>query len=275
MEQLSLILFVAGVLAYSLSTLFYEWFLGFRSRRIGEWATRLLLIAWGIHSLAIASRYLASGQLPLASRYETLSFYTWLIVLAYLIVERIYAQKVLGAFITPIVVLIISMAAFLPKGTVASLSGFQSVWLAVHVSLSYIAYTLFTLAFITAIVYLLQQAQLKGKKPRLLYYRLPPLEMMERLGHSFIGLGLPFMALAIITGAFWAQRVWGTFWSWEPKQTATLVALLVYVGYFYMRDIVGWRGKKAAYLIMIGFACILVSYLGPNLMAASRHGFIF
>jgi cytochrome c-type biogenesis protein CcsB len=235
---------------------------------------RALIVVFLIHGLGLGVRWMESGRLPLVDLFEALSLYSWLTILAYFVIERVYSYRAVGAIVTPIAFLSIALAAAVQKETMPLVPMLQSGWLPIHVGVSFLAYTVFTIAFGIAVVYLVQERQLKAKKPQSLFNRLPPLETMERMGHNAIGIGFPFMTLAIATGAVWAEQAWGSYWSWEPKQTMALVTWLIFVGYFHLRDVVGWRGKRTAWLIVAGFVSVIITFLGAEFVNSGSHNFI-
>jgi cytochrome c-type biogenesis protein CcsB len=272
--MISIILFAFALTIYAIGTIFYEACLALKSQRTGRWATRSLVVGAVVHASALASRWLELGRAPLGNRFESLSLYAWLIVVFYLIVELRFGHKILGAFVSPLAFAAIAAASALPKGVQPLIPILQSHWLPVHVALSFLAYGLFTLAFAAAVVYLLTRRQLKQGQPTFLYYRLPPLEATEQLARRLAALGLPFMTVAIVTGSIWAEKVWGAPWIWDAKLNMALVTWLIYLVYFYARNVASWRGRRSAWLLILGFISVLVTYLGVNLFTSTVHGFI-
>jgi len=268
------ILFTLALVIYFIGTILYEICLALKSQRAGRWATRSLVVGASVHALGLASRWLESGRAPMADLFESLSFYAWVIIVFYLIVEYRSGYKVLGAFVSPLAFAAIAAASVLPKRTKPLIPILQSHWLPVHVTISFLAYGLFTLAFVMAVAYLLAERQLKKGRPNYFYYRLPPLEAMEQLGRALAALGLPFMTMAIITGSIWAEKVWGAPWLWDAKLNMALATWLIYVVYFYVRNVAGWRGRRSVWLLILGFISVLVTYLGVNLFISTAHGFI-
>lgn len=274
MSQLTVAFFALALAGYFLASLLYISSLVLKSRYLGTWGARTLAIVFFVHALGIAMRWIESGHLPSVDLFEALSFYSWLTVLVYLIVERFYRYRVIGAFVTPVAFLAVALASVVKKDSQPLIPILESAWLPIHVGISFLAYTVFTLAFAAATIYLLQERELKAKKAHALFYRLPPLEEMERLGHNAIGVGFPFMTLSIATGAVWAEQAWGSYWSWDPKQTMALITWLIYAAYFHLRDVVGWRGKRTAWLIVVGFVSVLVTFLGVRFFNPVLHNFV-
>ena len=141
---------------------------------------------------------------------------------------------------------------------------FSSGWLGVHTTLAFLADASFAIAFCIAMMYIIQERQLKHKNPGGFYRRLPPLDVLDELSYRSIVIGFPLLTLAMITGAIWADSAWGTYWGWEPKEIWSLITWLIYASYLHARLVAGWRGRKAAYLAVIGFLIVLFTFLGVN-----------
>jgi cytochrome c-type biogenesis protein CcsB len=265
--------FGLALVAYLAGTLLYEAFLVLKTPRLGIWATRALASGGAVNGVALAARWIESGRAPLANLFEALSFWAWLIVLAYLVIERIYQQRVIGAFVAPLAFFAIGLASIMPKSMSPLVPVLQSVWLPIHVSVSFLAYTMFAVAFGSAVIYLLQERQLKSRRPHALYYRLPPLTTVEALSYRVSALGFIFMALALMTGMVWSEQAWGSYWAWEPKQTMSLVTFLIYAAYFHARNIAGWRGRRASWILIVGFGSALATFLGVMLLTPGQHDF--
>lgn len=275
MNQPNIVFFLLALVAYLVGTFLYEAFLVLKTPRLGRWASRALVGGGAANGVALALRWIESGRAPLANLFETLSFWAWLIVIAYLVIERLYQQRVLGAFVAPLAFLAVGIASVMPKTMSPLVPVLQSIWLPIHVSVSFIAYTMFAVAFGAAVIYLLQEQQLKSRRPHALYYRLPPLHVMDGLSYRLSAAGFIFMSLALLTGAIWAEQAWGSYWSWEPKQTMALVTWLLYAAYFHARNIAGWRGRRASWLLVVGFGSALATFLGVSLLAPGMHAFNF
>jgi cytochrome c-type biogenesis protein CcsB len=212
------------------------------------------------HTAALVSRTVALSQVPMTSFHEALSFFSWALVLVFLAVDFRYRVHVLGAFILPLASLSLVSAAALPKEVPTLQPVLGTVWL--HVTLSTLGTVGFAVAFAAGIMYLIQDGLLKSKKFNVLYAKLPPLDFLDSLNQQSIVLGFPFLPLGIITGAISAEFARGSYLSWNPEQTWALVTWLFYLVVLLGRLTVGWRAKRAAYLTIIGFAGVLLTFLG-------------
>ena len=228
------------------------------------WATRLTWIAFGAHTLLLLGRYAAAGYTPVTSLHEAYSFFGWCVTGLYLLFQMRYQLPSLGAFATPVALVLLFGAASTP-GEIAPLPpALQSGWLPVHVVLLFIGNGAFALAAASSVMYLLQERQLKQKKLGSLFHRLPNIDVLDEINYRCITVGFPLLTLGIITGAAWAQEAWGTYWSWDPKETWSLINWFFYAALLHFRMTVGWRGRKAAVGSLIGFVSVLFTFLGVN-----------
>jgi len=259
MMSLSVIAVVVTANAYLLSAAIHFGFFFLHLRRWKQWARWSTWIAWGFHSAALIAWIVEAGRLPLFSLYESGFFFSWVVVLNYLIVELILQVRVAGTFLLPLVFVFLLYILTQPRMAVIS-AEVSHLLVAVHVAMALLGYGSFALAFIAAVMYVLQEQQLRYKRFSLLYQRLPSLETLDRIQYQFILLGQPFLTLAILTGALWASTVWGRFWGWEVKETWSLVTWIIYSLYLAARHWGRWGGRRAAWLAIGGFLAVMVNY---------------
>ncbi|HEX9191074.1 MAG TPA: c-type cytochrome biogenesis protein CcsB [Candidatus Deferrimicrobiaceae bacterium] len=261
----------ATALFYLVGAILYLYFvftLNERSARIGR---MFLLIGVIVHGVAFVARYFAAGYTPVTSLFESLTFFAFAIVGVFLAFELRYNLRVLGAFVAPLAFAFSIFAAFLP-GEVRTLApALNSYWLPVHVALLFFGNAVFAVAFGAAIMYLLMEKELKGKKMGAIFKRLPSLEVLDDINYRCLTIGFPLLTLGIITGSIWAEYAWGSYWSWDPKEVWSLITWLLYAALLHGRLTVGWRGRKAAILAIVGFGAILFTFLGVNLLLPGLH----
>jgi cytochrome c-type biogenesis protein CcsB len=274
---------VANVTGFGLALLFYvvsvlahgaRWVGGSRcSERL---ATPALAVAVLIHGLSILLRWLEAGYAPLSNGFEAFSAYAWGLGLVYLSVGSLRRHTILGLFVTPLALVSILVASVLPKRIEPLVPVLQSHWLPIHVGVSFSAYAMFSLAFIAAVAYLLQESALKQPARRQWARQLPSLESLETLERRLAVAGLWLMTGALISGSLWAEQAWGVVWPWEPQQIASLVTWFIYAFYFCARHAAGWRDRRAAWLLVCGFVSVLITFIGADLLLpAGRHNFLF
>ena len=177
-----------------------------------------------------------------------------------------------GAFVSLLVLSLMTMAAFASREIVSLSPLLQSGWLPVHASLSLLAYGFFALAGIGGLMYLLQERTIKRKRFGLFYSRLPSLETLDKLNHHCLSVGFPLLTLGMITGSLWAKQALGSYWHWDPKETWTLITWLLYAGLIHQRFTVGWRGRQAAWLSIAALVVALFTFWGVSVFFAGYHG---
>ncbi len=226
-----------------------------------------------LHSLALFWRIMESGRAPLTNLHESLSFFAWAILGIYLLLYLRYRLEVLAAFVSPVAVILMILASLFPKEIVPVAPILDSFWLPIHVTLAIIGNAMFALAFAAGIMYLIQERQIKSKKIGAFYRRLPALKVLDDLNYRCLTLGFPLLTLGIITGSIWAESAWGSYWTWDPKETWSLITWFLYAALLHGRLTVGWRGRKAAIFAISGFGLLIFTFLGVNLLLAGMHGF--
>lgn len=251
--------------AYFLSMILYFLFAAFRKDILAVSGKWILIVGFILHSISIIARISAAGRLPFANLYESMTSFAWGIVLIYLIVEFMYKVKAIAIVAVPIAFLASLYATTLNKTIEPLMPALKSNWLLAHVGVAIVAYGVFAVSFGTAVLYLLNE-----------YFNikwLPKKELLDELTYKLIAFAFPFMALVIITGAIWAEQSWGTYWSWDPKETWSLITFLIYLGYLHARLVLNWKGKVAAWFAVIGFMAVLFTYLGVSFFLTGLHSY--
>lgn len=238
---------------------------------LSRFSPLLLLAGLIIHTSALGVHFFQTGFPAVTQFREALSFFSWLMVAVYLLVQLRYRLIVLGSFIAPWAFLM-SLAAFaFGTGSGELPPTLKTYWLPLHVTLAFLGNAVFALAFGVSFMYLLQEYQLKNKKMAVLYKRFPSLETLDRLNYLFLVWGFPLMTLGILTGSIWAGIHWGNYWSWEPRQISSAITWILYGALLQGRITASLSGKKAALLTMVGFAVVLGSFLWGDSVFPSRH----
>ena len=257
----------------------YLTFSASRNRMIGTLSTSLLIIGLLIHSGGLVVRWLEThqtgyGYVPLSNMYESLIFFSWTIVLIYLILEFKYQQKIIGVFITPFAFLAIALTSIIP-GIDAKITplmpALQSNWLTIHVTTCFFGYAAFAVSFGVSILYIVRDREGSPKEGASKW--LPSTQILDEINYKSIVIGFPMLSLGIITGAAWANYAWGSYWSWDPKETWSLITWFVYAAFLHARLTRDWRGRKAAILSIVGFAAVLFTYFGVNYILSGLHSY--
>jgi len=259
---------------YFASFMLYLLMMVMRKEFFGRLATFVTLAGLLGQSLAIVLRWIESyelgiGHAPLSNLYESLIFFAWTIVFLYLLIEWRTKNRSLGAFATPLAFLAMAYASYSP--TISSriqplVPALKSNWLIAHVLTCFFGYAAFALAFALSLMYLLKKRE-KPKGSNVLIRIIPDSSILDDMNYQMVVIGFLLLTLGIITGSVWAHSAWGTYWSWDPKETWSLITWLVYAALLHSRMVRGWRGKKLALLSIIGFSCVLFTYFGVNYLA--------
>ncbi len=234
---LETILFYGVLGLYFGAMILYFLFVAVKKEGLGKGAMGVQTAGLFLHTTAIVLRGVAAGRLPLTNQYEFASAFAWGLCLVSLLFILKFRFTLLGAFAAPITFIIIGYAALQSKEIRALMPALQSNWLGFHVSTAIIAYGAFGVSCVLGIIFLLR----------------------DRMKAS--------------TGAIWAERAWGSYWSWDPKETWSLVTWLVYATYLHLRIRRGWQGKSAAIFAVVGFVCVIFTYIGVNALLPGVHSY--
>ena len=234
--------------------------------RFGRYATGLLITALACHSVFLVTRRLQSGHLPFVGLYESISFFSWLIAVVYLVLEFRFRDKTLGAFVVPLILAAQIVATMLihPESPLPPV--LQSSWFSVHVTASFVAYAAFFFSFITGILYMMQIYYLNARRFGVIFSRLPALDMLDDMNLKATTIGWLFLTVGVVTGLLWAIQAWPTFeWLKDPKIGCVVLTWIIYASQLIARYTMGWQGQRAAYLSTAGFVSVLVAYIGARL----------
>ncbi|NIQ39027.1 MAG: c-type cytochrome biogenesis protein CcsB [Proteobacteria bacterium] len=276
---ISSLIFSVSMYLYVAVTVVYLIHAVTQNHRIGLVATSLLLIVFGGHTVGLVYRWLEThhtgyGYIPLSNMYESLIFFSWTIVFIYLILEFLYKQKTIGVFVTPFAFLFMALTSIIPgvsERINPLVPALKSPWLAIHVITCFIGYAAFAVAFWFSILYLVREKRQTKPTSRLRF--LPSTRLLDEINYRSILIGFPMLTLGIVTGAAWANYAWGSYWSWDPKETWSLITWFIYAAFLHARLTRGWSGRKTALLSIIGFAAVIFTYFGVNYFISGLHSY--
>jgi cytochrome c-type biogenesis protein CcsB len=267
---------------YLFSTVLYIAILVFKTPKLGGIATVFTALAWFIQTAGLVLRWIESYQLgighaPLTNMYESVVFFAWTIVLLYLLIEWKFKTKIIGAFAVPFAFLAMAYASFstdLSKAINPLVPALQSNWLIAHVVTCFVGYAAFAVAAALGIMYLLKkQSPETDVTPSSLTSRFPAPAVIDDIIHKTLVFGFIWLTGGIITGAIWANSAWGTYWSWDPKETWSLITWFFYAIILHARYTRGWSGTKIAVLAIFGFVSVLFTYYGVNFLLSGLHSY--
>lgn len=249
--------FWVALLCYLGGTVAASIYAGLRrpSARVGVLV--LTLAGFASNTVALVVRAAAAGHPPVTNLFEYLTLFAWAATLGFLILWRRRGAELLTVFAAPVAFAVMVIASLFPARIEQQLiPALQSYWLWIHVSLAVLGEAAFAVAFVSSVVYLV------GKRRDR-----PDLALMDEITYRAVGIGFPLFTVgALFAGAVWAQRAWGTPWSWDPKETSSLIVWLVYAIYLHVRLVRGWSGAPAAWLSILGFVLTVVTILGSRIM---------
>jgi cytochrome c-type biogenesis protein CcsB len=275
-------LFNITTLSYLVSMVIFFVFLGSRNKTIGYAGSIAAYFGFIVQTAAIGLRWkesyvLGHGHAPLSNLYESVVFFAWTIILIFGLIDFKYKYRTVGAFVVPFALFGMAWAQLgLNSGIEPLVPALQSDWLLYHVITCFLGYAAFAVACGVSIMYLIKvrHESAVGNAPAGGIIALfPTAKILDDLNYKAIMAGFPLLTLGIITGAIWANHAWGTYWSWDPKETWSLIVWFVYAAFLHARITRGWVGKRAAVLSIIGFAATIFCYLGVNLLLSGLHSY--
>nr|BDA98062.1 cytochrome c biogenesis protein [Proteomonas sp. NIES-1005] len=272
-----------------------------------------LCTANAIVSVVLATRWIESGYFPLSNLYESLLFFTWGVTLLSIVIESNTTIPLVGAVTTPLALFVVAFATLsLPEGMQKAaplVPALKSNWLMMHVSVMMLSYSTLIVGSLLSILFLVltkgkattslqgsslgQDTLSRSNEPQILRdasmamvdsvalgtststsgSKLSLLESLDNLSYRIIGLGFPLLTVGIIAGAVWANEAWGSYWSWDPKETWALITWLVFAAYLHARITKSWQGRRPAILASIGFVVVWICYLGVNFLGKGLHSY--
>ncbi len=258
------------------------------SPRLKSLALALLVGALAAHTLAFFARWVASylqaaaatppadlgaklqlilHQAPLSNFYESLVFFSWCLAALTLIFLSRYAEGFLGVVGGLLAALVLAYASLGVDSSIRPLMpALKSNWLLVHVITAFLGYAAFGLAFGAAVLYLIQGTKKQAQGPSR--------ALLDRLIYRAAVIGFIFLTIGILTGAVWAETAWGRYWSWDPKETASLITWFIYAALLHARLVQGWQGRPIAWLAVVGFGAVLFTYIGVGFLLPGLHSYL-
>ncbi|MBD5785541.1 c-type cytochrome biogenesis protein CcsB [Cellulosimicrobium terreum] len=249
------------------------------SRRAANIGVSLTWLGTGLLLLAIVTRGVAAGRTPWANMYEFTLVGSFVALAVFLGVSLRRDVRFLGSFVTGLAVLFLVLAqnAFFVVATGVQ-PALQSYWLVIHVGVAITATGIFTVSFVTSVLQLLRDSRDGGNA----YLNArgwgfldstPTPTQLEALSFRLNAFAFVLWTFTLIGGAIWAEHAWGRYWGWDPKEVWSFVVWVVYAAYLHARTTRGWSGRRAAYFVIVGYACVLFNFTGVNLIFNGKHSY--
>ena len=263
---------------YALASIFYIGSFSFKQLFLAKIGFVVLIIGFLDNTLGIILRWIESyqmgyGHAPFANMYESLVFFSWTVALLYIFVELKYKESIIGVFASPLIFLAIAYASLSPdisSKITPLIPALKSNWLIAHVITCFLGYSGFAVAFGFSLMYFVKPQNPDAKS---IFAKLPSWEIIDELTYQMVVFGFLFLTIGIITGAVWANSAWGTYWSWDPKETWSLITWFVYAIFLHLRMMKGWQGKKLALVSITGFLAVMFTYFGVNFLLSGLHSY--
>jgi cytochrome c-type biogenesis protein CcsB len=272
-SEINFLLFQAIIVVTLCSTAVYIVFFVNRKEKVRTVAGNILLFSGILQTLYIITRYFLTGHTPITSEHETTFFFVWAMTWAYLSFRRRYTVKNFGTFTSILISLLVIVSAVVSKDISPLPPVLKSWWLPVHAGVTIIAYAFLGLAFVGGLMYLVQEWELKSKRLGYFFSRLPSLDALDQLNNHCLTTGFIFLTLGIVTGTIWARQAVGSYWRWDPKEIWTMITWFIYLIQFHQRITVGWRGKRAAIMAIIGFCSVIFTLWGVAYLLGGDHSY--
>ena len=264
------VMFTIAMAAYLASMVLYVLFFVLKKDVTGKIADIIVAAAFVFHTIALITRGIGAGRLPMTNQYEFATSFAWGICACYLIFLWRYKFRALGAFVTPVIFIVIGYAAMQSREVRDLMPALRSNWLAIHVSSAIISYGAFGVSCAVSLMFLLRQ---KMANNAFWQEHIPQEKRLDLISYRAVSLGFLFLTFVMVTGAIWAERAWGSYWSWDPKETWSLITWIIYAIYLHLRISRGWKGKSAAIFAVIGFICVIFTYIGVNTFLPGIHSY--
>jgi ABC-type uncharacterized transport system permease subunit len=260
MAETSILWLRVAAALYSLGLLHAILTLTRRRQHLFRVAVGAFAFAAVLHGVSLVEQAVESGHFPANNFFESVSLCALIITVLYLVLYRRYKLESLSVFIFPLVFVMTLMATLANPVSEWSSPAVRGAWLTVHVVFVLLGYAALLLTAAAAVVYLIQERELKRKKPRQFYYRLPPLGTLDDLISKAMAFGLVFITLAVIAGSTWAFIELKRRWILEPKILISILTWGIYMAMVFLRLNAGWRGRKAAIIALVALGCSAITW---------------
>ncbi|HOP85217.1 MAG TPA: c-type cytochrome biogenesis protein CcsB [Syntrophorhabdaceae bacterium] len=260
-----------ATIIYVIILLLHFIYFAFKKEVIFKTIWWVIYINFILHTAGIIFRWIDSyrldiGHAPLSNLYESLIFFSWCICLMIILMKKRLTYPIITMFSIIGALFFIAYASLSPgvdKGIQPLIPALQSNWLHIHVITCFISYAAFVISFICSILYFV----------RVDWSIMPDKDTLEEINYKSIMVGFPMLSAGILTGAVWAHYAWGSYWSWDPKETWSLITWIVYALLLHARFVKGWRGNRLALISIIGFFSVMFTYFGVNFLLSGLHSY--
>lgn len=268
-----LYLLVAALYIYLVSAFLFIGYIITKKEGLGKAGSIFMFLGLIPNTIAWFISWSEQGRIPVANMSEFANLMCWMAAALFLFLIWKFKQKVIGAFIAPLIFMTLYTSIYFYKGLDADLNpALQSSWLTWHVILAALGSGGFLVSAAVSVAYLVKEKlEISKATDGSVYKLLPSLEVLDEINYKTVSISYPLYTVgALFFGAIWAQYAWGTFWGWDPKEIGALVIWIFYSAYLHARFRRGWRGRRAAWMSIIGFILVAVSFFGNNFLGGNH-----
>lgn len=270
MSNLESIFFWISLVLYSLAAGGFLYSFVFKNPRFQSKMTLLIGVAFILHTVAIGARYAAQGHLPWSGDYESAMMGGWFIISATLWVGwRNKSLQALAAATVPVVVIMMGYGVMRNPVLTPMSASLKNYWLYIHVYFAWLAFGAYTLAMAAGVLYLMKKKATQGGVANAAYDKYPSLDRLDELMFRYVVFGFITDTIMIGAGAIWAKDLWGSYWSWDPVETWSLVSWLIYGLTIHLRVTFGWRESRLAWLVIAALSSVIISFFGVTFVVSS------
>jgi len=228
---------------------------------------RIFLGAFAFHMAYFAARGIIAERLPMSNQFEFAMSFALGVSVFYIFMKVRLRLDWISAYALPVIFLLLTYAAFLPREIKDLMPALRSQWFGLHIGAAVIAYAAFVLAACIGVKYLIELRKSQNESDA-------NLRQADYLSYRLISLGLLMLTVVILSGAIWAEEAWSSFWSWDPKELWSLITWIVYAIYLHQRLRMKWQGKRMAVLSIIAAGVVLFTFIGVNTLLSGLHSYI-
>lgn len=246
--------------------------------RVGRTGLALVYLGIALLLACIVLRGMSTGRVPWGNMYEFINLTCWCGLVAAAVVLRRPQYRTLWVFVlVPVLILLTVSGKWLYSHAAPVMPALQSYWLPIHVSVVSLGSRVFLVAGVASLLFLLKMSRFgspgaEGPVARVIS-RLPDAQTLDRIAYRTTIFAFPVFGFGVIFGAIWAEEAWGRYWGWDPKETVSFIAWVVYAAYLHARSTAGWRDRKAAWINVIGFVAMVFNLFFINLVTVGLHSY--
>jgi cytochrome c-type biogenesis protein CcsB len=272
MGTLALILLIGALAIYAVSCGLFVAHLLSKRPSMAVNGGRALLAGLSVHAAGMLARFVELGTVPATRPVEALNVLALVVGVVFVWVAKRYQVPALGAFATPLALVGVAAEVAFGGSGGAVPEALRSAWFPIHLAFAISGDAMFLIAGIASVAYLVQERLLRRKKINTLFRNLPPLHVLDEVCHRMLAVGFLLMTVGMVAGMFFAKQRWDSYWSWDPRQTWSLMTWLIFAAILHARLTIGWRGRRAAYLTILAVVLIILALVGLDAVFATRHG---